>query len=244
MHKQGRNKGEVSLERALSKLGILSRSKAREAIIAGEIKVNGKTITNPNLPVVPEVVRILWNQEVKTKARPVTLLLYKPKGYVTTASDEKGRPTVFDLLPASLPHLGPVGRLDMQTSGLLILTNQTQLANYLTSPENKVARVYLVTVKGLFADSSRFQLLNGVLDEGEILKAESLVIRKSSQRESHLTITLQEGKNREIRRMLDLVEHPVTSLKRVQFGLLDLGGLKPGEHRLLTEDEIKSLLLA
>jgi len=229
------------LERALSKRGLASRAEARALILQGRVSVDGKTLIDPATRVVPERVTFAIDGEVKTgEAERLTVILHKPRGYVTTRSDPEGRKTIYDLL-ADLPErVMPVGRLDLATSGLLILTNDTQFGNWLTDPASKIPRVYLVTVKGELADETADRLVTGITLGNERLVAADVSVRKRSQRESHLTITLTEGKNREIRRLLDAVEHPVTALRRVQFGGLELGTLPPGKWRRVSDAELRA----
>jgi len=231
----------VSLARALSKRGLASRSEARALILQGRVRVDGRILTDPAARVVPERVMIAIDGETKKGgAEPLTIILHKPRGYVTTRSDPEGRKTIYDLL-ADLPgRVMPVGRLDLATSGLLILTNDTQFGNWLTDPTSKIPRVYLVTVKGEAADETAARLVKGLTLGNERLTAADVSVRKRSKRESHLTITLTEGKNREIRRLLDAVEHPVTALRRVQFGGLELGTLPPGKWRRVSDAELRA----
>lgn len=233
--------GKVPLERAFSKLGLASRSQAKQWIIEGNVRVDGKTVKDPFFPVVPEGARITLNgREVKSSTWR-TILLYKPKGVVTTRSDEKGRPTVFSLLDEGEDYLHPVGRLDMATTGLLLLTNDTRLSSWLTDPKNKVTRVYTVTVEGCVTDTDVKKILEGVRDQGELLKADKVLLRKASGKESHLTVELTEGKNREIRRIFAKIGHEVTALKRFAFGGLQLGRLVPGRWRDVPKEEFISL---
>ena len=233
-----RAKGTVSLERALSKLGLASRSQARVLIEQGRVTVDGGVVTNPALRLTPERVTIAIDGTTPSLAAPLTILLHKPRGYVTTRSDPEARKTVYDLLEDVPSRVVPVGRLDLATSGLLILTNDTHFANWLSDPASGVDRVYLVTVEGRATEETVAQLIKGVEADGDFLFAESAVVRKASQRESHLTITLREGKNREIRRLMAALGHPVTQLRRVQFGGLELGTLAPGQWRTVTPDEL------
>jgi 23S rRNA pseudouridine2605 synthase len=219
----------VALDRALSKLGILSRSLAREAIKNGRVKINGKIITNPEQRFIPEKIQVEIDGQDVQKAKDVYILFYKPVGYVTTTKDEKNRPTVFDLLPKEFGKLTSVGRLDMNTSGLLLLTTNTQVANFLTDPKNKIERKYIVTVEGLFSSDKIEQCLEGIEDNGELLKAKKINILKSSQKESLIEIILTQGKNREIRRLMETLENPVIKLKRVSFGNITLNLKNPGE---------------
>ena len=217
------------MERALSKLGVASRSQTRRWIEQGLLKVNGVVVKDPEFPVVPEKDRFECNGKIVGATAPCLVLLNKPKGYVTTRSDEKGRKTIYDLLPPSLQHLHAVGRLDMHTSGLLLLTNDTQLSAHLTDPANAFERVYVVTVRGKMTAEQAAQLKVGVQEGREVLQAKGIVLRKISNRESHLLVTLVEGKNREIRRMFKVLGHEVTALKRIRFGPWELGNLQSGE---------------
>ena len=233
----GRN--TVSLERALSKRGIASRSEARRLILEGRVSVDGTAVTNPSTRVVPERVAIAIDGDVTTgRAEALTIILHKPRGYVTTRSDPEGRKTIYDLLTDLPQRVIPVGRLDLATSGLLILTTDTQFGNWLTDPASKIPRVYLVTVRGEVTDDVAAQLADGMTVGQQRLAAENVIVRKRSKRESHLIMTLTEGKNREIRRLLDAVDHPVTQLRRVQFGGLELGTIAPGKWRRVSAREL------
>lgn len=236
-----RAKGTVSLDRALSKLGLASRSEARGLILEGRVRVDGRILANPSTRVVPErVIIAIDGASPQRPAAPLTIVLHKPRGYVTTRSDPQGRKTVYDLL-ADLPErVIPAGRLDLATSGLLLLTNDTQFGNWLTDPASQIPRVYLVTVKGDVTDAVATRLMKGITIGRERLVAAQVSVRKRSTRESHLTVTLTEGKNREIRRLLDAVDHPVTRLRRVQFGGLALGTLAPGTWRRVSAAELRA----
>jgi 23S rRNA pseudouridine2605 synthase len=230
----------VSLERALSKLGLASRSEARTLITSGRVSVNGRPATDPTTRVVPEQIAItIDGREAAARGESITIALHKPRGYVTTRSDPEGRKTVYDLLTGLPARVVPVGRLDLASSGLLLFTNDTQLANWLTDPANAIPRVYLVTVAGRVDEGIAQQLERGLTIDGESLAAKSALIRKASGRETHLVITLVEGKNREIRRLLEAVGHPVTRLRRVQFGGVELGELAPGHWRRIEDAELR-----
>jgi 23S rRNA pseudouridine2605 synthase len=236
------NLGKVALERALSKMGLASRTQTREWILDGKLKVNGKIIKDPLYLVVPEKDKFVLDGQHLKKDSSQTIMLYKPKAVVTTRCDEHGRATVFDLLPKELKHLHAVGRLDMATTGLLLLTNDTRLSSYLTDPTNAIVRVYAVVVKGNITQEKLLSLTNGIWDKGEFLKPAKIILRKASNKESHLIVELTEGKNREIRRLFKSIGHEVIRLKRVALGSLKLEGINPGEFRYLKPEEIKELI--
>jgi pseudouridine synthase len=220
--------GTVFLNRALSKMGVLSRAQATEAILAGRVTVAGHVVRNPLHPVVPERARIEVDGHAGRRAAWRTILFHKPRGVVTTRRDPEGRRTIYDVIGADAEGLVAVGRLDLATTGLLLLTNDTQLAHRMTDPDNGVPRVYVVTVRGRVTPES----LHAV--------EQTVKLRKASGRESHLTVELRRGRNREVRRLFESIGHEVTRLKRVQFGGLALGGLEPGEWRELTATEVRT----
>jgi 23S rRNA pseudouridine2605 synthase len=226
-----RGRGEVSLERALSKLGAASRAEARRRIEGGEVDVDGELVTDPSRPVNPERAEIRLAGVRLRRSAFRLILFHKPRGVVTTRRDPQGRPTVFDRLGAAAPGLVTVGRLDLATTGLLLLTSDTRLADALTDPASAVPRVYLVTVRGRWSDASGARMIAGWPEPDGLLRAAEVTARKVSGRESHLVVTLTEGKNREVRRLFAKAGHEVTRLKRVAFGPLELGDLGAGEFR-------------
>jgi pseudouridine synthase len=219
----------VALNRALSKLGILSRAQATEAIRAGRVAVDGRVITDPTTRVVPERVRLTVDGRAPTRARWRTILFYKPRGVVTTRRDPDGRPTIYDVIGEAAQGLIAVGRVDLATSGLLLLTSDTRLANWITDPDNAVPRIYAVTVRGRVT-----------ADEAATLDAPQVHVRKVSGRETHLMVELRRGRNREVRRLFEAIGREVTSLKRVSVGGLDLGRLRPREWRDVTRREVET----
>lgn len=215
--------GRVPLARALSKLGFASRAEAIRLILAGRVRVDGALVTDPGRSVVPESIRVTIDGAARKRASAHVILLFnKPRGVVTTRHDPEGRATVFDVIGEAADGLVAVGRLDRASTGLLVLTSDTQLAHRLTDPANRVARRYLVAVRGRVAPEEARKLQSD---------AATVHIRKASGRETHLIVELTEGKNREIRRMFESVGHEVTRLHRVAFGDYELGDLKPGEYR-------------
>jgi 23S rRNA pseudouridine2605 synthase len=225
----------VRLDRALSKIGVASRAEAKQLIADGRVRVSGRTIRDTGHLVVPERGDITLDG-IKPSARPWrTIAFNKPRGVVTTRHDPEGRPTVFDVLGDAGRTLVAVGRLDMASSGLLLLTSDTELANYLTDPANAIVRRYVVTVRGALDEEAKARMIAGI----DGLRAHAVVIRKRSARETHLIVELVEGKNREIRRMLESVRYPVTKLLRVSFGEVELGKLQPGEWRVVSRSELR-----
>lgn len=226
--------GRVRLDRALSKLGISSRSDARRHIEAGEVRVRGRIVRDPSVLVIPETASIeIAGKEGRT-VQWRTIAFNKPRGVISSRRDPEGRRTVFDVLGDEAASLVAVGRLDQASTGLLLLTTDTQLANWLTSPESGVVRRYVVTARGFVADESARRMEAGIGG----LRARSVVVRKRSKRETHLVIELTEGRNREIRRLLQAEDHEVTRLLRVAFGGVELGTLQPGKCRELTRADI------
>ncbi len=228
----------VHLNRALSKLGILTRSQANAAILEGRVRVDGRLCTNPAAPVDLDRARLSVDGKPPEAVAPRTLLLHKPRGVVTTRRDPEGRKTIYDVVGEAADGLVPVGRLDFATSGVLLLTTDTERAAWIADPANRVLRVYIVSVRGRVMPEDVVRLERGVDDRGDLLRAESIVVRKASGRESHLIVELTEGKNREIRRLFEHVGHEVTRLKRVRIGGLELGALGPGEWREVDRAEL------
>jgi len=222
------------LDRALSKLGIASRSEAKQLIADGRVRVAGRIVRDAARFVVPEQDAITVDGAKARRREWRTIAFHKPKGVVTTRHDPDGRPTVFDVLGDAAESLVAVGRLDMASTGLLLLTTDTQLANSLTDPSNSIVRRYIVTVRGAFDDEDARRMTDGI--DGR--RAHSVIVRKRSARETHLIVELVEGKNREVRRMLESLGHPVTKLMRVAFGRVELGQLQPGEWRELRRAEV------
>ncbi len=237
--------GTVRLQKALAEGGAASRRAAERLIAEGRVKVNGTTVTAPGTKVDPGRDRI----EVDGKEVPVSppkryFLLYKPSGYLSTVRDTHGRKTVMDLLPHQPgERLYPAGRLDRDAEGLLLMTNDGELAFRLTHPRYRVPKTYRVLVKGTVRREALQSLKRGVrLEEGTTAPVEAeLVCRDHRQGKSLLKITLTEGKKRQIKRMCEAVGHPVLSLKRISIASLDVKGLEPGSWRHLSKDEVQQL---
>jgi 23S rRNA pseudouridine2605 synthase len=222
-----RQPGTVALARALSKLGAASRAEARRLIAAGRVTVNGRVVEDAMAAVVPEHDDIRCDGRRAARAAWRTIAFHKPRGTITSRRDPEGRRTIFDVLGPTADGLVAVGRLDYASSGLLLLTNDTQLAEWLTNPVNEVPREYVVTARGAVADEDAARMLAGL----DGLRASALRIRKRSRRETHALVELTEGRNREVRRLFAATGHEVTRLLRIRFGPVTLGDLAPGEWR-------------
>ncbi len=231
-----------TVDRLLSKLGIASRGTSQEWVHAGRVRINGRVVRDPATWVLwPKDSIAIDDQSVQDSVKRV-FLFHKPKGVITTHSDEQGRKTIFDVLPTDLGYLHAVGRLDQASSGLLLLTNDSALSSFLTDPANKVMRTYLVSVRGAFTETEATEAVIGVVDAGERLRCHTVKIQKSSGRESHLEVVLIQGKNREIRRLFKSLEHEVTRLKRIQYGPFKLEDLPSGAWREISVEDVRKLL--
>lgn len=228
---------KVGLARALSKLGFCSRSQAAELIRAGRVRLNGATRNDPETPVHLERDRIEVDRNTVRAASHVYLALNKPRGVVATASDEKGRQTVYSLLGDHLPWVGPVGRLDKASEGLLLLTNDTEWAARIGDPDTHLDKTYHVQVGARVGDSLADQLARGITAGGELLRAKHACVLRAGEKNTWLEIVLDEGKNRHIRRMMEHLGVEVIRLIRVAIGPLALGALAKGASRPLTGAE-------
>lgn len=231
----------IGLARALSKLGYCSRAQAFGLIRAGRVTLNGRACRDPEAPVHPAVDRIRVDGQAVALPAPVYLMLNKPRGLVTTAADEKGRKTVYDCLPTDLPWLAPVGRLDKASEGLLLLTNDSEWAAKVLAPESHLDKTYHVQI-GIVADEALLAaMLRGVNSRGDYLRVGGARILRHGQRNSWLELTLREGKNRHIRRLLEHLGVEVLRLVRVAIGPLELGELAKGAFRPLAREEKQEL---
>lgn len=230
-----------TLDRVLSKAGFGSRTDARSWIGAGRVTVNGKKVQSPDAWVDPAEDNVRLDGKPITARKKVYLLLYKPKGYLTTHRDPEGRPTVYDLLEGIDAWVVPVGRLDQDTTGLLVLTNDTELGDHLTSPKSKVRKTYLVKASQRLDEDQLNTLRAGMeLSDGPTRRAEVTRIR-DSEKYTFFEITITEGRNRQVRRMVEALGAKVLKLVRTRIGPIAIGDLEIGKYRLLTSEEVRGL---
>jgi pseudouridine synthase len=236
------NRPLKTLERVLSKAGLGSRTEARKWIGIGRVRVNGKLVQTPDQWVDLERDTVTLDDKPIRARKKIYLLLYKPTGYLTTYKDPQGRPTVYDLIRDAGEWMVPVGRLDQDTSGLLLLTNDTQFVEGVANPEYKIAKTYLVKASTLISDEQIQQLRAGVvLADGETQPAVVKRVRDSAKY-SFLEITICEGRNRQVRRMVEAIGSKALKLVRTGIGGLRIGELPIGKHRELTAEEVRMLL--
>ena len=230
-----------TLDRVISQAGIGSRKEARQWIGAGRVSVDGKKIQTPDEWVDPERQRVTLDGKPLRAAKKIYLLLYKPKGYVTTYKDPDGRATVYDLLKDVSEKVFSAGRLDLDSTGLLVFTNDGEFADRITSPDSHVPKTYLVKASILLSDDQLDQLRRGVaLADGRTRPAEVKRIRDSG-RYTFFEITITEGRNRQVRRMVETLGAKVLKLVRTEIGSIRIGELQIGKYRPLTEQEIREL---
>jgi len=225
----------------ISKAGLGSRTDARRWIHARRVTVNGAVTENPDqwIDMERDLVRV-DNEPLEARER-LYILLYKPKGYLTTYADPEGRPTVYDLITDIDTFLSPVGRLDLDTSGLLLMTNDNQFAERVTNPLSHIPKTYLVKASTRLSDAQLQQLRDGIeLSDGPTRPAVVTRVR-DSEKYSHIEITISEGRNRQVRRMVEALDSHVLKLVRVKIGAMAIGTLQIGRWRRLTEAEIVAL---
>jgi pseudouridine synthase len=232
---------KIRLQVFLSHNGVCSRRKAMELIQQGKVTLNGNLVVEPSTPVDPKKDVVCFEGQIVRAQKCEYILLYKPQGYTTTTEDPFAEKIVLDLLPGHLRHLNPVGRLDKNTEGLLLLTNDGQVTQKMTHPSFYVDKVYFATIDGVLDEQDKRSLEQGVIfDDQKTAPAKIFDLRRGTS-ETTLRITIHEGRKRQIRRMFDALGYTVTFLKRERQGPLTLDGLKPGEWRALTKQEIENI---
>ena len=228
------------LNKYIASSGLCSRRKADELIESGVVSVNGKTIKELGF-IIQEKDKVFVNQKLIRPARHEYYRFYKPAGYITTSDDEKGRKTIYDLLPESMFNLKPVGRLDKDSTGLLILTNDGDLINELTHPSVKVPKIYLVTIEARIHKHQLEEMAAGIeIEPGKIAYADIIVL-EADNKHTTMQITLYQGLNRQIRKMFEHFGYEVKSLKRIQHATITLDGLRRGEFKPIKPQQIKEL---
>lgn len=230
----------IRLNKYIASSGLCSRRKADELIEQGVVSVNGKTITELGYLVQPKD-KVFVNKKLIHPVKHEYYRFYKPSGYITTCDDEKGRKTIYDLLPENLASLKPVGRLDKDSTGLLILTNDGDLINALTHPSIKVPKVYMVTINSAIHRHELEQMANGIEIEPNKIAYADIQVLEMDSKHTEMQITLYQGMNRQIRRMFEHFGYEVKVLKRIQHATLRLDGLKRGEFKPIKPIQIREL---
>jgi len=233
----------VRLNKYLASCGLGSRRKVEELIQAGKIKVNGVVVTNLATTINAESdIVSMGRNTLHPQEQKIFIMLNKPRGYITTKKDEFNRKTVYDLLPDFAKELHPVGRLDYDSEGLLLLTNDGDITNKITHPANKMEKIYKVIIKGQLSQENLKKLREGIELDGVKTQTARVFLKASTPEKSELRIGIHEGKNRQVRRMLEVLGHEVTSLKRLQIGDIKLEKLPVGNWRFLTDREVLGLV--
>ena len=230
------------LQKFLADAGIASRRKSEELIVKGKIRVNGTVVTELGTQVDPEKDTVEYEGRVISKdERRMVLMLNKPKEVISTVSDPQGRKTIMDFLPDHFPRLYPVGRLDYESEGMILLTNDGELANKISHPKHKVRKVYSVWVYGFPSKEAMATFSKGIeLEDGKTGPALIKLVKKGKNA-SEMEVEISEGKKRQIRRMFESLGHPVFRLVRTQIGELKMGTMEPGKYKVLKEEEIKRI---
>lgn len=230
------------LQKVIAQSGITSRRKAEQLIVDGRVKVNGKVVTTLG-------TKVNRNDRIEVDSVPIEkeahvyYLVYKPRTYISSVKDDKGRKVVTELVPDLDKRVYPVGRLDYNTSGLILLTNDGDFAQLLMHPRHEIEKVYVAKVKGIPSKSALTLMKKGIQSKGETLTAKSVRVLSATKQKNTavVEITLKEGKNRQVRRMFEEIDFPVVKLKRERYSFLDLTGLQAGDYRELTKQEVHKL---
>lgn len=232
---------QVRLQKFLASVGVASRRKAEELIVAGRVSVNGEIITELGTKVDESDEVKVDNKPVKSIEKKVYIMLNKPVDYITSVNDQFRRPTVLDLVKDIKERIYPVGRLDYDTSGLLILTNDGEFTFRLTHPKHETEKVYIAEIEGYPKEEDILKIRNGIEIEGVMTSPAGFEIMEKKNNSSIVKISIHEGRNRQIRKMCGAIRHPIITLERISIGTVTLGSLQVGRWRHLSEDEIKRL---
>ncbi|MDH3330876.1 MAG: rRNA pseudouridine synthase [Desulfobulbaceae bacterium] len=230
------------LQKILAKAGIASRRKAEELIKEGKVRVDGKVVTEMGTKVDPDAQDIECDGiHVAAREKKIYILLHKPAGFLSTVHDPQGRPIVTDLLPQVKERVYPVGRLDLDTEGALLLSNDGELAQKILHPSHEVNKTYVAKVKGKPNTKKLAALSRGITLEGRKTWPADIEVLQSEPQATTIKIIIHEGRKRQVRKMFDAVGHPVLQLKRTAYGQLELGDLRPGKYRFLSPEDIKMI---
>lgn len=233
---------KIRLQKYMAQCGVASRRKCEEMIKSGQVTINGEVVRDMGVKIDPSHDRVFVNgKRISLEENYVYIMLNKPRGYITTVKDQYNRPTVMDLVKDISERIYPIGRLDYESEGLLLLTNDGNIAFHLTHPRHQIDKEYVVRVEGCPSSEDIDKLRNGIDIGGFITSPAQVDLIRKNKQTSLIRITIKEGKNRQVRRMFDAIGHPVIYLKRIRIGNIKLGNLELGKWRYLTNKELEAL---
>lgn len=233
---------KIRLQKYMAQCGVASRRKCEEMIKSGQVTINGEVVRDMGVKIDPSHDRVFVNgKRISLEENYVYIMLNKPRGYITTVKDQYNRPTVMDLVKDISERIYPIGRLDYESEGLLLLTNDGNIAFHLTHPRHQIDKEYVVRVEGCPSSEDIDKLRNGIDIGGFITSPAQVDLIRKNKQTSLIRITIKEGKNRQVRRMFDAIGHPVIYLKRIRIGNIKLGNLELGKWRHLTNKELEAL---
>ena len=232
---------EIRLQKYLAEAGVASRRKSEELIALGKVEINGQVVTVPGTKINGSEIIKVDGREIRQEQKKVYILLNKPVGYISTAKDQFSRKTVLDLIDTVKERIYPVGRLDYDTSGLIILTNDGELANMLTHPKHEMQKVYRVMIEGTLKEDDIKNFQTGIAIEDYTTAPAKVNVIEETKKDSIIELTIHEGKNRQIRKMFETLGYTVLRLKRIAIGSISIQGLEEGKWRYLSKKEIDAL---
>ena len=232
---------EIRLQKYLAEAGVASRRKCEELIAMGRVEVNGQVVTVPGTKINGEEMIKVDGRQIRQEQKKVYILLNKPVGYISTSKDQFSRKTVLDLIDAVKERIYPVGRLDYDTSGLIVLTNDGELANRLTHPKHEMQKVYRVMIDGSLKEEDIKSFQTGIAIEDYTTAPAKVKVIETTKKDSIIELTIHEGKNRQVRKMFETLGYAVLRLKRVAVGPIVIEGLEEGKWRYLSKKEIEAL---